>query len=309
MVMKAQSMGDNMYSTNGHSVPGASQDMRNMLPPTGVNGYPVSAAALLDPKSFKKQNQNGESQLFPFDHTSHSSSRFGSEPPRYFSSYPSPTSATSASKDDAYLVLAEQGRPKKSLPARNNAQSPMQKFDPKQTLNPKAFDWTKRQRDEALDAASTTESTITNAASEPQFVFTSAGDNSTESTSPEADGSGMGNLIEKVHNIEKREDRPHKRQKKEQILEDEEENKAKATFAGGGKGSEIGEYIRQKRKEGQQESGPTSAVVDLTAGRLLLEAHRVFPYTDKIHLQMMTMLWLSVTVAIKRSATAESIKP
>ena len=302
-------MADDMYSTNGYSVPRANQDRRNMLPPTGVNGYPVSAAALLDPKSFKKQNQNGESQLFPLDNTLHSSSRIGSEPPRYFSSYPSPTSVTNTSKDDTYLVIAEQGRPKKNLPTRTNAQNPIQKFDPKQTLSPKAFNWTKRQRDEALDAASSIESTSTKAASEPQFVFALAGDDFAEATSPEADGSGMGNLIEKVHNVEKREDRPHKRQKKEHIIEDEEVNKAKATFAGGGKGTEIGEYIRQKRKEGQQESGPTSAVVDLTAGRLLLEPCRTFPYTDKIQQQMMTMLWLLAIVAIKRSVMAESIKP
>lgn len=276
-------MADNTYPTNGYSIPGANEDRRNMSSSTGVNGYPVSAAALLDPKSFKKQNQNGESQPFPYESMSYSSSRFGSEPPCCFSSYSPSTSATSTSKDDTYLVLAEQGRPKRSLTTKSNAQNPPQKFDPKQTLNPKAFDWTKRERDEALDAASSTESASTNVPSEPQFVFTSAGADSTKSTSPEADGSGMGNLIERVHNIEKREDRPYKKQKKEQVIEDEEENKAKVTFAGGGKDGAIAEYMRQKRKEGQQESGPTSAVVDLTAGWLLLEAYRTFSYTDKIH--------------------------
>ena len=271
-------MTDKMY--NGYSATGVSHDRRNMSPSTGVNGFPVSAAALLDPKSFKKHNQNGESQYFPFANTSHSSFRFGSEPPYIRSSHISSLPASSTSKDDTYLVLADQGRTKKSSPTTNNAQNLVAKFDPKQTLSPKAFDWTKRQRDEASDVATSTESTSTNVASDPQFIFTSAGDDSAESTSPEADGSGMGSLIEKVHNIEKREDRPHKRQKKEQNIEDEGENKAKATFAGGGKGSEIGEYIRQKRKEGQQESGPTSAVVDLTAGRLLLEARLALPYTN-----------------------------
>lgn len=78
----------------------------------------------------------------------------------------------------------------------------------------------------------------------------------------------MGGLIERMHNVSKREDRPQKKQKREHIGEDADDEQRKAVFAGGGKGGEIGEYMKQKRREGQQEAGPTNAVVDLTAGTL-----------------------------------------
>ena len=75
----------------------------------------------------------------------------------------------------------------------------------------------------------------------------------------------MGNLIERIHNVTHREDRPRKRQKSEQIRGEDDDQK-KTSFAGGGKGGEIGEYMKQKRKEGQSSVGP-NPVVDLTGGR------------------------------------------
>ena len=81
----------------------------------------------------------------------------------------------------------------------------------------------------------------------------------------ENDGIGLGHLIERVHNVSKRENRPSKKQKTEHVVEDEVDG-PKAVFTGGSKNGEIGEYMRQKRQEGVQEAGPTSSVVDLTAG-------------------------------------------
>lgn len=76
----------------------------------------------------------------------------------------------------------------------------------------------------------------------------------------------MGNLIERIHGITQRDGRPQKRQKTTKMDEEDDDEERKATFAGGGKGGEIGEYMREKRKEAQAESGPKSTVVDLTAG-------------------------------------------
>ena len=75
----------------------------------------------------------------------------------------------------------------------------------------------------------------------------------------------MGSLIERVHGITQREERPRKRQKTE-IIADEDDAQKKVTFQGGGKGTEIGEYMREKRREAQAKSGPDGAVIDLTAG-------------------------------------------
>lgn len=83
--------------------------------------------------------------------------------------------------------------------------------------------------------------------------------------SDEPESQGMGNLIERVHGITQREERPRKRQKTEADPDGEDQQK-KATFQGGGKGTEIGDYLREKRKEAHAESGPNGAVIDLTAG-------------------------------------------
>lgn len=72
-------------------------------------------------------------------------------------------------------------------------------------------------------------------------------------------GQGMGTLIERLHNVSQRGEPPQKRPKPHQIRT---ENRA-TTFVGGGKGGELGEYIKQKRNEGPITSGP-APVVDLT---------------------------------------------
>lgn len=76
---------------------------------------------------------------------------------------------------------------------------------------------------------------------------------------------GQGTLIERLHNVSQRGEPPQKRLKPHQIGT---ENRTTA-FAGGGKGGEIGEYMKQKRDEGQITSGP-APVVDLTESNYLL---------------------------------------
>ena len=73
----------------------------------------------------------------------------------------------------------------------------------------------------------------------------------------------MGSLIERVHNVSQREERPQKKQKIDTF---EEDDKYKKNFGGGGKGGEIGEYIKQKKKEGIEEDGSSATIVDLTGG-------------------------------------------
>ncbi|KAI9789179.1 MAG: hypothetical protein M1816_006313 [Peltula sp. TS41687] len=77
---------------------------------------------------------------------------------------------------------------------------------------------------------------------------------------------GFGGLIEKIHGVSTREDRPQKRQKREHENEEDKVDKQKAAFPGGGKGGVIGEYMRQKKEEGKQEAANSGTYVDLTIG-------------------------------------------
>lgn len=79
----------------------------------------------------------------------------------------------------------------------------------------------------------------------------------------------MGSMIERMHGIQRREDQPVKKQKRE--LSDEQDGR-KAAFEGSGKSTVLGDYMTEQRKEGEKEAGPppaSSAVVDLTAGNRL----------------------------------------
>ena len=73
----------------------------------------------------------------------------------------------------------------------------------------------------------------------------------------------MGSFIERMHGVTHRDERPQKKPKT--IMPDDEDDK-KPTFVGGGKGGDVGEYMREKRIEAQANSVPNSEIVDLTAG-------------------------------------------
>ena len=253
-----------------HKSPAARQHTRDGSTALGVNGLPISASTPYSPKAFNNSLMNGDLALFSSTATFPSSNRFASEPPCDSISAQSLTTSSNLSKDDAYPTAGYQGRRKKASQAASKAYTPIKSFDPRQLLNPKSFDTEKRRRDEETDATPSHEHKTGDAStSSPDFVFASVDAEDTTATSSEPEGSGMGNLIERVHNVEKREDRPQKKRKTEHLEEAVEENKPKASFAGGGKGGEIGEYMRQKRKEAHDEAGSTSTVVDLTAGGLL----------------------------------------
>ena len=131
-------------------------------------------------------------------------------------------------------------------------------FNPRQLLDPKGYNADQRK----VDAEPPLGTTNT------EFTKTSQKRNQDD-----GEGNGMGNMIERVHNITDRQERPHKRKKTEK--DDDADEKSKAAFGGGGgKGGEIGEYMKQKREEGQKESGPSTTVVDLTGGDLFRRSRR-----------------------------------
>lgn len=235
---------------------------------TGANGYPISAAMLMDPKAMKQHMANGtnpKSSHPVIAHSSHSFHRPQSEPPYLSTSPPTFDLSSYKSRDDAHLMLQGQARARLSSSQTGSHQSSPPRFDPRQLLNPKGYDPSQRRKDEEAQSslpASPSAMHITH----PDSLSTQS--NGAHKRDQEEVERGMGSLIEQVHNVSKREDRSHKKQKREVPDETAEEEQRKAAFAGGGKGGEIGEYMKQKRREGQQDAGPTNAIVDLTAGTL-----------------------------------------
>ncbi len=246
---------------------------------TGANGAQVSAAMLPDPKALKKHLANGTPISSHFEPSSLPARR-GSEPPCFESSLEIPfvpDIASQQSKDDAYHALDKKGR--KAIGSQSTkmaGQAASNTFDPRRLLDPKGFNNDQRQRD---SKSASTELTLPQPTSSNLQL---SSDCSETNGSPvgthvnglhkrdhgDHDGLGMGSLIEKVHNVSQREERPRKKPKVENGEFDVEEDK-KVNFAGGGKGGEIGEYLKEQKKQGIAESRPDSAVVDLTGGPYL----------------------------------------
>ncbi len=237
----------------------------------GVNDNPVSAAMLTDPRALKQHLANG---TFHFSHFEAFSlpPRRSSEPPHSASSSNSPVvvdlTSKQTTKDDAYHVFNGKGKnaPKTAVTQPSTPAFSSQ-FDPRRLLDPKAFGKDSRKSDERSPSIMTTPSEY--------FSPLRASTNLPNGGYPEVNSNGahkrdhdntnvpgMGSLIERVHNVSQREERPQKKQK----IETFEDDKYKKNFGGGGKGGEIGEYIKQKKKEGIEEDGSSATIVDLTGG-------------------------------------------
>ena len=228
---------------------------------TGVNGTPVSAAMLTDPKTLKKHLANGT----PI--SSHSeplslSARRGSEPPHSKFSFGNslvPHIAQQQAKDDAYYAPENQGKTAMKLQNANIAgQAASSTFDPRSLLDPRGF--------QLNGSSSETNDKTVETNSNPSETN---GNGLRKRDHEDYEGQGMGSLIEKVHNVSQREERPQKKPKIENGEFDVEEDK-KASFVGGGNGGEIGGYLKEKKKQGIAESGSVNPVVDLTGGTYLL---------------------------------------
>ena len=238
-----------------------------------ANGTKLSAATLTDPKALKKHLANGTLISSHFDPSSLPARR-GSEPPHSKSCSETtlvPDIVSQKSKDDAYHVGESKGR--KAMSSQNATmagQTASTTFDPRRLLDPKGFNNDQRQRD---SNNASTESAL----NQPRPSDLQLNGKSSEASSQglhkrdhkDYDPPGMGGLIEKVHNVSQREERPQKKLKVENGDFDVEEDK-KVCFVGGGKGGEIGDYLKDKKKQGIAESGSVNAVVDLTGGTYLL---------------------------------------
>ena len=236
-----------MNSTSAFT-PLSHQDPRSGLLNTPLKAMPKQAATLTGQKSLKKHLANGNSvpSDLLFD-TSFLPPRQSSEPAATLSqplSFDIPS--IFLSKDDAHQVIDRQGLGRTATKGAGILQSTSSSFDPHQLLDPKGYNPAPLKKDR-----------YTMTESDPKGM--------TQKHNLEQDeGQGMGDLIERYHNVTHREDRPRKKQKTEEGEHEGEEHK-KAAFGGGGKGGEIGEYMKNKRKETENNSNPNT-VVDLTGG-------------------------------------------
>ncbi len=255
---------------------------------TGANGTQLSAAMLTDPNALKKHLSNGTPISSHFE-TPSLSARRSSEPlhsESYLEMSSVPDIASQQSKDDAYHVLENKGKKPMSFQnATIRGQMASSTFDPRHLLDPKGFSIDQRQRDH--ESASTESDSYQPSSSNQQPNGKSSSGNGKTSQidvksshkrdREDREGQGMSSLIEKVHNVSQREERPQKKSRIENDEFDAEED-GKAKFVGGSKGGEIGDHLKEKKKQGVAESGPVNAIVDLTGG-----TYHFFKHSSLIH--------------------------
>jgi len=179
--------------------------------------------------------------------------------------------AAPLAKDDTYNF--SQDKKKKAV----NGRSPLTDPTPashfaRQTLDPKSFANAPHQippsksRMASLSQGPTNSSHL-DATLSPSPGPSSLDNNTSKRQREESEGLGIGSMIERMHGVVPGDERPLKKQKVEADLDDAK----KANFQGGGKGGELSTYVKEKRKEGIDESGAApSSIVDLTGGELTL---------------------------------------
>ncbi|KAL8657042.1 MAG: hypothetical protein Q9226_002323 [Calogaya cf. arnoldii] len=157
---------------------------------------------------------------------------------------------------------AAKGRGKRLLdskiPSQSGTTPHISNVSPRQLLDPKGFQQNPKTMSRSPSRPSSPHDTI--AASSPEFLQANQ-PYQTPGNLPEPQG--LGGMIERIHGVTQRQERPQKRQKT-----DCGDANDKVAFTGGGKNGEIGEYLKQKRKEGQDEAevAASTSVVDLTGG-------------------------------------------
>ena len=233
-----------------------------MATPHAIKDFTPSVAALMDPRIMKQQMANGDTA--PISHEpSRSFARAASEQPlsagfwEAQSAYHFDFDFALSSKDDAYAFYEAKAKKVSSQPAR---QVPTSLGNARQLLDPKGFSNANGYSNGSrISSSSTPESQ-----SLPNEYPNS--DRSQPRKREDSVPNGIGSFIEQLHSVSQREERPSKKQKVDKSA-DFDDDESKAAFIGG-KGGELGEYMKQKKQEGLEEAGPQSTVIDLTRGML-----------------------------------------
>ena len=256
---------------------------------TGINGAHLSTETATDPKAMKNHLSTGTPISSHPELYSLSACR-DSELPS--SESPSETTRVSEigsqqSEDNADGTLENKGkRTMNSQNPTNSQQVAPITFDPRRLLDPKGFNKDQRHKDPKstlIDSSSAQPgpSNVQLDGKAPENngdPIKSKVNGSQKRDLEDLDGRGMGSLIEKVHNVSPREQRPQKKPKVEHSHFDVEEDKRVGFVGGGQGGGEIGDYLKEKKKQGIAESGTINGVVDLTGGTYILLKQNVPRY-------------------------------
>ncbi|KAL8726467.1 MAG: hypothetical protein Q9166_006698 [cf. Caloplaca sp. 2 TL-2023] len=230
-----------------------------MLFYNSADGLPASAALLLGPKRMKKQAANGIPTTSYFE-SFKTKARCNSEPSELEAHLHNSDVYDPHSKDDAHSYIEGRGKRLRNLDAAqlNSATVRAPAFSARQLLDPKDF-----KQDPKATSTDTPSSKLNGISSAGSMDQAQPVQQSLSYENP-IESQGLGGMIERIHGISHREERPKKRQKKD----DEDADDTKMTFTGGTKGGEISEFLRQKRKEGQDKADValSASVVDLTGG-------------------------------------------
>ena len=226
---------------------------------------------LTDPKALKQHLANGISHSYIFEAFSLPPHRRSEPPQSHASSNPSVVidlTSEQISKDDAYYVFNCKGKTASTTTVTQPTPSAFSnQFDPRRLLDPKAFGNDSRKSNDRsppiMDRPSEYSSPLRAYPNLPNSESREVNSNGAYKRDHDNEKvPDMGSLIERVHNVSQREERPQKKQKIETF---EEDDKYKKNFGGGGKGGDIGEYIKQKKKEGIEDIS-SATIVDLTGG-------------------------------------------
>lgn len=225
--------------------------------------------------SWNQSNGTG-SHSYPLaqpDQTPISAGSLGNLQPRFGSSTSSPQRALSQ-RDHAYGNMSAWGsRPPSNVPLNANGVPAFdsQPWNPSTLLNPRGSHPVQQNSERPSPASS--------AAPQLSFQFdTPSGPQQTPSlhSNPANEQNGfasyangneqagaMGHMLERMHNVTNRSMLPP--QKRRRLDGDHDELRGKSKFSGGGKGGVLGEYVRDKRDEGQREETARATVVDISA--------------------------------------------
>ena len=179
-------------------------------------------------------------------------------------------STAPVSNVDTYAVSQDKPTQGQTTPTQQSSST----FDPYQLLNPRGANTSKPVKTPLEEKSNGTA---------PNFNQTSMQTDEEPDVQPLArkressEPQGVSSHIERLHGVQQREDQPMKKQRREGS---QEANDKKANFTGRGAGGDLGRYVQEKKKEGLDESGVQTNVVDLTGftlsvaltGRLLTQS-------------------------------------
>ncbi|KAI9696843.1 MAG: hypothetical protein M1836_005205 [Candelina mexicana] len=252
---------------NGHTSPAQRQHAHSANPMPLTNGSSYLPHQLLNPRAAQMANGTPLTSTSISNPATLQFQRASSEPSQATNYQPLTSSFLTSSSDlnDATLQnLTFQGIPRsqKASSLIGEIARPQTHFDPRALLNPKGYlqrpPSPKKKEEPLIPEKPHTKRLWSESQDTSQSQPLNGGVKPRHDT--EVHGQGMGNFIERMHNVSKREERPSKKQKCGSEVDGEE----KAAFAGGSKDGVLGQYVKKRKEEGRNEAGTTSTVVDLT---------------------------------------------